>query len=770
MLKRLYDWRVGCTPQQLLDFETELAPVCQQAISQKTSHESYNGRYHAALLNQKILLAAIQIRDPDDVFRISCMRHTTGEIFARNLANLGGVMALADLNAEDKPTFLTLKKRGIVWLHENHICMPVDLVLMLRKNRQDYDLMSLCAALPNVMLRQLTMPDDMGFVPNAPPRHHEMAAALVCQGLRTLASISPRTILDEKDWDLLCYLDLHGAIGSVKRLQQFCPDAINARQIHARLPSQSYVSGRKNKSALESALEEHFPERLKKLLLLGLVGLIIKNHNESGTQVVLSKEASVLLLSDWDDARERIVTQKQNTWNALHCEIGIESPWMHEHDLWRIWLALHFLPVHRTMQGAFFKSDLKKLAKLLHLDCAFPLNKAIACLLKSGFLNATDARVFPVKMNWAAWGKQQFNRIIHWTTVEAEQRMAAQLLLELPVNQWLKSGCVIPWLQARSKSHDILSHAPWDTLFTRVSDTALHHVDETGHCIYLPPVFHAVLSGEIAQTGQAPFASPGWKGAEPSATGAGFINAAGGIQLPPEFSHKTLQALTPFCALESVEHQITLHIDAKEISRLTRSKPQIEAFKALLESIQTPLPQAIAYLFDKQVKRQPVAHIESASLLIMLRNPADAQRIQALGFPVRQPFSELPQVMLLEDGIYAQGFVAACLKAGILLDTGMPPKYWIEGTNAIYDWMHARRGKAGDWLEVCYQQRHNGVPTQETVRLESGLNCLNVRKLENKTRHPVLSHRITFIEQLLIFRLRKLTITEIKQYGLDKLS
>jgi len=770
MLKRLYDWRVTCSPQQLLNFEAELTPVCKQAIGQKTLHERYNDRYHAALLNQKTLLAAVQIRDPDDVFHIDCMHGTAGEIFACKLANLGGSMAFEDLDAQDKSTFLTLKKRGIVWLHDHHIYMPADFVLMLRGKRQDHDWMSLCAALPNIMLQQIIMPDSIGFVARKPPLHHEMTAALLCQGLQSLASVSPRTILDEKDWDLLCYLDTQGAIDSVKRLQRFCPDAIDAKQIHARLPSQSYSSGRKNKSALESALEEHFPKRLKKLLLLGLVGLIIKNHNESSTQVVLSKEASVLLLSYWDDARERIVTQKQNTWNALHCEVGIASPWTHEHDLWRIWLALHFLPVRRTMQGTFFKTDLNKLAKLLHLDRAFPLNKAMTCLLRSGFLNATDARVFPVKINWVAWAKQQFNRIINWTTVEAEQRMAAQLLLELPVNQWLKLRCVIPWLQARSKSHGILSNAPWGTLFTRVSDTVLHHVDATGHCIYLPPVFHAVLSGAVAQTGQAPFASPGWKGAEPSATGAGFINAAGDIQLPPEFSHKTLQALTPFCALESVEHQITLHINGKEISRLTRSQSQIEAFKALLESIQTPLPQAVAYLFNKQVKMQPVARIESASLLIMLRNPADAQRIQALGFPVRQPFSELPQLMLLEDGIYAQGFVAACLKAGILLNMGISPKYWIEGTNAIYEWMHARKGKTGDWLEVCYQQRHNGAPTQKTVRLESAINCLNVRKLENKTRHPVLSPRITLIEHLLIFRLRKLTITEIKQYGLDKLS
>ncbi len=169
------------------------------------------------------------------------------------------------------------------------------------------------------------------------------------------------------------------------------------------------------------------------------------------------------------------------------------------------------------------------------------------------------------------------------------------------------------------------------------------------------------------------------------------------------------------------------------------------------------------------MKLEPVAHIESTSLLIMLLHVDDAKRIHALGFSVRQPFPELPQVMLLEDGIYAHAFIAACQKVGILLETGTPPKSWIEGESSIFRWIHAHKWRAGDWLELCYWP-HDGEMKQVTARLEPSYYIIKIRILETQNKRSVLQPYITSINSEDICRLRVLDNSEIKNHSMDQLS
>lgn len=591
LFKSLYDWRIECTAQQLLDFETALAPVCKDAIRQQTLNKQYNGRFHCALINQTTLLAALQSDTRHDMYGWK-RRDTAGELFARALANQNGVMPSNDVPTEHHAACLSLKLRGIVFEHAGHDCLPAEFVLMLKTNKHENDWIFLCYKLPNQLLRQL-IPDDIGRIITGKPAHNEMAAWLACNGLRARHQDSLGSILNTADWDLLCYLNTHWAITSVKLLQRFCGDALDAEQLHARLASSCQTAQSNTKSGLQSALEEHFPKRLKKLIYLGLIGVRVKNHNESSGQIILSTEGHERLSPYWDEALNRMADQVKKSWAVSKCTVGLESPWQHDHELWRIWVTLHFMPLRRTQQGRLRKVDVHKMMTVLHLKHDKLLMNSVACLLDSEFITESITGPLPAKIDWSMWGQQQCQRMLScdWDML-GEHNAAAQLLSELPTEQWLNLDKVTTWLKAKSKQSN--PSFPWSNFFSQRSDTRLYHFSRCWHHIYLLPAFHAVFNNDAYL-----FPSPGWKGSETSAITEGFITPAGDIQLPPEFSHAALKKLTGFCTLTSVEYMVELRLDNNRLLAMKMNKGQLEASKLMLESIQSPLPQALVYQFEK---------------------------------------------------------------------------------------------------------------------------------------------------------------------------
>jgi len=222
---------------------------------------------------------------------------------------------------------------------------------------------------------------------------------------------------------------------------------------------------------------------------------------------------------------------------------------------------------------------------------------------------------------------------------------------------------------------------------------------------------------------------------------------------------------------------IELRLNNKALAQMGTDKKQLTACKRILESIQSPLPQPVNYLFDKQMKQLPMARIEATSLLVRLHNPAEMGSLHQLGFPLRQPFPDLPDIVLLEDGVNAHAFILACKEAGLALEIGTSPKCWIEGFASVFEWIKEPVQRSGQWLEVCYQKQRNARPKQVTTRIERNFfdgaydfYGLEIRIVKKTARGYSPSKDPMFLESKHIIRLRILNTTEVTSSGLDQLS
>ena len=586
-----------------------------------------------------------------------------------------------------------------------------------------------------------------------------MAAWLACEGFKDHGFL--RQILDDKDWELLHHLDMHGAIHSFKILSTFCADAIVAMKI----PGQP-----KPASPLQGALERHFPERLKKLCRMGFIGFVNSKGRNSSITLVLSQEGEYRLRPYWDEVRACIADLEKKSWEITKCKIGTASPWLYDHDLWRLWITLHFMPLRKTQYGILRKLDVKKIQALLQFDDIEMIETYALALSCVGFLAESPTAFTPAPIDWTSWLKRQRRLMMPIAHKKAgEQKMFTHLVSELPTDTWLELNKVASWLKV--KAGHALAELCWQRLFTQRQSVNLHHLNKSGRYIYLPPLYHSVIKNELPS-----LPSPGWKGAETSAMTTGFITASGDIQLVLEFSHLKLKELVLFCTLTGVGHMIELRLNSKVLAQMGADKKQLTACRGILESIQSPLPQPVSYLFDKQLKQQPLAQVESASLLIRFHNPADAGSIHFPGFPVRQPFADMPAIVLLEDGADAHTFILACREAGMPFEIGTPPTCWIEGFCSVLEWVKAPEQHHRQWIEVCYQKQKNCKPKQTFARIERtfsdgaynyyGLEIYAVRKIKHGY---TLQKDPIFLESKHMLRLRELETTEIMTLGLDKI-
>jgi len=756
-LKRLYDWRIQCTAQQLQGFETALAPVFDDTIRQQILKTCYNSSYHCALLSKNTLLKAIQFSKQHDTSVIP----TTGEHLVQELAKHNGDIASEDLKTEFNAALLTLKARGIIFEQDSHYHLPADFILLLNRFREVNTWFSLCHKFPKKLLQQI-IPDDIDFITarSDEPSHNAMAAWLACEGFKSHEPL--RKTLDDKDWELLHHLDMYGDIHSFKTLSTFCGDAKHAMKI----PGQPEPA-----SELQGALERHIPERLQKLCLMGFIGFLNCKGRDKSIKIVMSAEGGYRLLPYWDTVRTDIADMEKESWAASKCKIGTASPWLHDHDLWRLWITLHFMPLRKTRNGDLRKLDVKKILSLLKFDTAEVIEIYSSALVYCGFLTESPTALTPASIDWTDWLKRQ-RRLIMPTdhNKPSQQKMLTRLISELPVDTWLEIDKVVSWL--KTKAGHTLAGLSWHGLFMQRQAVNLHHLNKSDRYIYLPPLYHAVIRNELPS-----LPSPGWLGTEGSAITTGFITATGCIQLSPEFSHKKLKTLINFCTLTGIGHMIELRLNSKVLMQMGTDKKQLMACKRILESIQSPLPQPVCYLFDKQMKQRPMARIEATSLLVRLHDPVDIDTLFQLGFPLRQPFPDLPDIILLEDGLDAHSFILACQEAGIALEIGSPPKCWVEGFASVLEWIKEPVQRSGQWLEICYQKQRNVQATQVTARIErnfsggsSNFSGLEIR-IFNKTARGYSSLKDPlYLESKHIIHLRILNTSEIISSGLDQLS
>jgi len=763
MLQNLNAWRARCSEAQLAAFDHKLCIHCGTAvISPANLNKRYNGSYHRALINSKVLHEAVKTRDY--IIRGSSFWGSeldAGREFCTELADLGGCMPVNKVDRQYAKSIPLLLERGIVFECDGDYHLPAEVVMEYRSKSDGASWLTLTAKTSLPMLHQLA-PQDAQQNMLKPPIRNELAAWLAIHGAQARQS-NPVDQLAREDWILLLTLQHHD-IDSFDELRQLYPEF---EPVHA--PSYSYYSVSEQVN-LRKSLEAEIPEQLCKLARLGLIGIVVQNGHETYASVTLCDEARKLLNPHLKRVRSEMAKQLRQNWLAEPCDIEQPSPWSMDQLIWRLWVALHFLSAGITQQGRLRKAELKRIAKLLAIEDAPQLEFLIIAMLNAGLLQQQQSQITAAPVNWNKWRsnmRQLIYRIVsdgraHWN--KTNEKQVFDLLAKLPVSCWLNLDDVVHWLELKATGNVL--HASWRELFSEYQSCALHHVNISHQRIFFLPQFHAAVTQQAVD-----LAAPGWHGADKKAKLHGFISAAGEIQLPPDCNHRILPELADFCTLTSVEQMITLQLDHKALKRMGSDKVALKQTRVVLESLQSPLPQAVVYLFEKQQSQKPLAATAATSMVVLLHEASAIHQLRKTGFALSQPFKDKPEIILLDASADPHAFLSQCNDHGILLDTLIKPVAWISGTASIKAWMESNINREDHWLEICYQKTRSSKPKQLFARIEDDYHGLIYIQGTRKTRQGfTLLKSSVRLEPKHVLRLRELDDAEVKELNLDQLS
>lgn len=762
MLQRLSDWRAQYTDSELAAFERELLQLCGRVTNtSKVLRAHYQDSYHMALINSKILTAAMQTNDLILGLHPWERSVDAGARFCRLLADQGGVMDIRQADAKFNQSIGMLLQRGVLFEHHGNYCLPIELVLELRGKEYANSWITLVAQIPVAMLYQL-IPDEAQAAMRKPKAlRSQLASWLVLEGQKAWqGKISE--MLEEADWTILLSARLQH-IDTLESLNHFFPDLDVVRI------DRGFYYHESKKISLRKTLEKSIPDRLQKLCRLGLVGIQVERSNDFHAAIVLCDEAREVLKPHFKQVRERLAASIQQQWQSTPCEVEVPSPWSMDQHIWQLWIALHFLPQGVTQQGQLRKNDIKKISKFVGIADATLIGFLVISMLYAGLLTEQNNRLRPAAVKWSAWAKKMRTSLCdclrqgyRWSS--RDERTVCSLLAQLPVERWLKLSDVVTWLQMQTDGK--LRSVNWQSLFTKHQHYALHHLNQRQGCIYLLPIFHAVMRQQPVS-----FPAPGWHGAGPKAKVHGFISAAGEIQLPPDCNHRVLGKLSEFCTLTSVEQMITLQLDNKALQRMGTDKSALKRTQRVLESLRSPLPQAVAYLFDKQQAQKPVAVAAAASMVMVLYETSAIHKLRKLSFTFSQPFKDKPEIVLLDASADAHDFIQHCAEAGVMLDTLIKPIQWISGTASVRVWMDNSVNSKSRWLEICYQKQSNSKPKQLIARTEYNHFGEFVIKAVRKGRQGyALLKSTVLLQPKHVLRLRELDESEVQELGLDRLA
>lgn len=767
MLRQLAAWRGLCLQQEtLLNFETMLLPLCGNSIGRTTLKKRYGDSFHRALINGKVLRAAIRTgeRKHQDGALWSFGSDDLGEELTRMLANDEGYQAISDIDEQYKSSATTLLQRGVLFEADGYYCLPAECVMELREqqNPQHPDCwLSLTATTSLPMLMQIVPEQAQQQMLKPDASRNELAAWLAIHGKEAHQSALNHS-LNDADWALLFTLQQH-PISDFTTLHHLYPD-LEPIEV-----SQHYYFQNRLEISLRKSLENNLPKQLIKLCRLGLIGITTHNGDNSYAALILSREGYTALAPGWKGVRQQMTDKLQAAWPAAPCDPEYISPWSLDQKIWQLWIISHFLPIGMTQQGALRKADAKKIATLLNEADLTLIDFLVASMVRGELLKQQGDQLTPAEINWRAWAKRQRASILHilrgWESwSDQDEKRAIKLLSTIPVDRWLHLGAVVDWLRARSEGK--LVTAQWLPLFSSYQTCAMHHFNKSHDCIYLLPQFQQVLQQEPVS-----FTAPGWHGADKKkAPVHGYITAAGEIQLPPDCNHTILVKLASCCTLTSVEQMITLQLDQKAIQRMGPDKAQLQQTRALLESLQSPLPQPVAYLFERQQSQKPVAAVAATAMVVLLQDPSAIHRLRKTGFDFTQPFRDKPELLLLDASANAHDFIQRCSEEGILLDTVIKPIRWIRGTPSITAWMESHIDRSNRWLEICYQKARNSAAKQVIACIEEdNFSHIEVRAVRQSRQIYTWIKTTVTLEPRHILRLRELDASEISDLRLDQL-
>jgi len=708
---RLHQWRQQCSQAELASFEQRLCLLCAGIISDKNLKTRYDDSLHKALVNRKVMDKAMDTGKSVSRGHAWDTPRDAGHVLCEKLADADGEASLSQLQMQEYCSSADLLlQRGVLFKKKDLLCLPAE-IMVVKRNRhtKPASWYTMAASIPLPMLRQIVPESAQTHMLKPLALQPELAGWVLSEGLRTLEARSFAALSDD-DWRLLLSLHASGVESADDAMRCF-PDFEAVTGIaHYYYNSRERVSFRKS-------LEKKLPEPLIRFCRMGLAGIHCSQNNDFEATIKLSAEARKALRKDLQQKGKQFADEILRHWEAKACPASQPSPWSMDHDMWRLWIALHFLSVGVTRQGKLKKNDLKKLTSVLNgLDVNIAEFLLIAMIYANMIAqkgNTLTALAFS-QQEWSGHVREAMLDQLLESGVQSDQavrKQACALLAKLPVECWLKLDDVVHWLKFQSTRG--LERALWHRLFAQMQGLALHHYNTEQDAIYLLQAFHETMQGKPAQ-----LVSPGWRGAQKKAALHGFVSAAGEIQLPPDCSHGVLHELAGFCTLVSVEQMITLQLDQKALLRLGSDKAALKKIRTLLQSLQSPLPQAVAYLFDKQLAQKPVATAAAAAMALVIRDASALASLRKTGFSFSQPFPDKPELILLDASADSLAFLQSCADHGIKLDTLIKPVQWISGTASIKAWMESAAPLEGRWLDISYQKTRAGAPKPVIARLE----------------------------------------------------
>jgi len=760
MLQCLDYWRAQCSAAQLDAFDHELILQCGKMISPSTLKNRYQGSIHRALINGKVIHKTIQTGEKKHQEAIWMHGPDLGEELACLLADHDGHLAANKVTANFHKSLVILLQRGVLFEHDGHYCLPAEIVVELRHNGALNSWGMMTSNTLVAILMQLVPADAKVQMLEPKATRNQLAAWLMVHGQQARSGNFSEQ-LDESDWALLLSLQ-QSDLDDFEVLQRRYPEMPCVEV------NKHYYYNDKIEFSLRKSLEQHIPEQLGKLCRLGLIGIMFRNGDNRSATITLCKEAEAVLKPHWGPVRQRIAAQLQKHWQAEPCDAEYPAAWSKGQLIWRLWIMLHFLPLGVTQQGKMRKNDLKKMIAVLKEDHTDSIEFLIVSMLKGELLKQDGDKLIPLPINWAKWRKTTLATIIKTTRGweawnKQDEKQALTLLSKLPVACWLKLDEVIEWLRAQSSGKVIM--ADWDQLFAGYQHITLHHLNARQRSIYFLPEFRAIVKRQPVS-----FPAPGWHGADKKSKVHGFISAAGEIQLPPDCNHSILDKLSKFCSISAVEQMITLQLDQKALQRVGADKAALKKIRTVLESLQSPLPQAVSYLFDKQQSQKPVAAVAAASMVIVLNEASAIYKLRKTGFEFSQPFKRKPEIVLLNASADAHAFLKTCADEGIALTTLIQPVEWISGTASINAWMGSKLDRQDQWLEISYQKTRSSKPKQIIARIDGDYyGAISIQATRKTKQGYALLKSTVQLQPKHVLRLRELDDAEVGDLGLDSL-
>ncbi|MDQ6968633.1 MAG: hypothetical protein Q9M14_08130 [Mariprofundaceae bacterium] len=754
MLQTLGYWREHSSLEERTEFERCLEPVLEKSMG-KLKQKRYEDSYHRSLVSKKFFDLACYVNGKPPQHSWQLAAEDYGRDLVIDIADGKGFISIKNLNQKYASAVKVLVQRGMLFEYDGFYCLPSELVMGLRATVNDCTWTTITAKSLLAFLQQL-VPKEARLAMQATPLRNELSGWLVVYGQQALNAMAVDEDLNNDDWKLLLALN-DQPIKTWDELHVFYPSLKKVEVNH-------YYQG--NVVSLRASLVSEIPEGLRRLICLGLLGIVVKIGDELSASVVLCSEAKVLLKRALKKKKHALVSDIQKQWCVEPCNMEVPSAWFWSHEIWQLWMTLHFLPLGITQQGSLRKSDLKKLAQVLGQSDMGLLEMLIQSMFVGQLVVEKNKVIRAAVIDWRIWLKSYRNQIYNilrqsdtWT--EQEKTDCWKLLAELPTDQWLDLDMLETWLKAKS-----MKGADWHGLLVEFQFSALNHLNMTERKVYFLPQFHDVMVNKTPL-----WTVPGWHGADSKAKVAGFISASGEVQLPPDCSHKILPKLAIFCSLSSIEHMVTLQLDEKALKRISMDKSALKEVRKVLESLQSQLPQAVAYMFDKQASQKPIGAVAATAMVIQLHDRSAMQRLQRAGFKLSQPFKSHPDIVLLDAHADAHAFMEACVKEGLLLDTLLAPMLWITGTAKIKAWMDCDDNRTDLWLELAYQKTRTSKSKQVYACIRGDyygwidIQCAS----QSKGSYKLLKTTV-MLEPKHILRLRELDENEIQKLGLDKLT